>query len=214
MSGEGAGAHGVLLPNGCRVTHGEGAGVKRPFADMPVVMHELSTGGLGDTVPYRGQFGFIPFNTDCRLPRHVHITGQPTRDKDELANRVLIAERILVLNGVGLVELNGEILLAAPGTLVEICPGVPHTWTACPPGLVLPDGTASDGSFLMVYEYSDLTGFFPVQDTTLMASAAEYEPYDGDLEAIRFPELDARQVAERAPYVWDRDVRRDLRVGN
>ena len=204
-----AGAQGVLLPNGCRVTHGEGADVREPFADMPVVMHELAVGGAAQ---YRGQFGFIPFKADWRLPRHVHITGQPTGDKDELAARELVAERILVLNGVGLVELNGEIMLAAPGTLVEIRPGVPHTWTACPPSVVLPDGTVSDGSFLMVYEYSDPTGFFPIKGTAPLGSVTDYEPYSGDLEAIRFPELNPREVSERASYVWNRDIRRDLRA--
>ena len=61
-----------------------------------------------------------------------------------------VAERILVLNGVGMMELNGEMYVVAPGSLVEIAPGVPHTWTACPPGVTLPDHTASDGRFLMI----------------------------------------------------------------
>ena len=121
---------GVALPHGCRVTHGSGANVKTPFPDIPLVMHELHAGGGS----FGGQFGFIPFTDRLRLPRHVHL--------DEAEGGDLLAERILVLNGVGLTELGGAIVLVAPGSLVDIAPGVPHTWTACPPGVRLPDGTA------------------------------------------------------------------------
>ena len=205
---------GVLLPNGCRVTHGDGASVKSPFEAIPVVMHELYPGqAAGEATPFRGQFGFIPFKEGHRLPRHVHM-GSGHMGGEDGRGRHLIAERILVVGGVALVELNGEVLLAAPGTLVHIRPGVPHTWTACPPGVVLPDGTASDGRFLMVYEYSDPTGFFPVEDTAPLSSAADYQPYTGDLEAIRFPKLNAQEVAERASFVWDKAVRSDLRASS
>ena len=200
---------GLLLPNGCRVTHGAGANVKAPFADIPLVMHERYAGAeAGNAASFRGQFGFIPFTDQLRLPRHVHID-----DADAAATRTLLAERILVLNGVGLVELNGEVVLVAPGSLVDIAPGVPHTWTACPPGVGLPDGSASDGQFLMIYEYARRTGFFPTDRKTPLASAAEYERYSGDLEAIRFPALTAQAVAEKASFVWDRDLRRDLGIG-
>ena len=53
----------------------------------------------------------------------------------------MLPERILVLNGVGVTELCGEYFIIAPGTLVDIPPGVPHTWNACPAGVKLPDGT-------------------------------------------------------------------------
>ncbi len=196
---------GILLPNTCRVTHGTGANIKEPFPDIPLVMHELHAGG---DASFRGQFGFIPFTDQLRLPRHVHID-----DGTDAAERTLLAERILVLNGVALTELNGEVFLVAPGTLVDIAPGVPHTWTACPPGVRLPDGGTSDGRFLMIYEYSRRTGFFPTDRATPIASAAEYEPYTRDLDAIRFPKLTARQVVDQASFVWDRAVRRDLAMG-
>ena len=200
---------GVILPSGCRVTHGDAANVKRPFDAIPLVMHELDAGMVGGReTAFRGQFGFIPFRDDLRLPRHVHL-GTGSRSGD----RTLITERILVLNGLGLVELAGQVYLVAPGSLVEIIPGVPHTWTACPAGVVLPDGTASDGSFLMVYEYSEPTGFSPVEDTTPLASVIDYHEYHGDLEAIRFPRMRPEQVAECASYVWGSDVRADLRRG-
>ena len=120
---------GFLLPNGCRITHGIGSTVKTPFSTIPLTMHELYPGGALD-VPStsRGQFGFIPFNHELRLPRHVHVT---MADRDE--DRRLLAERILVTGGVGLVELNGDIYVIPPGALVDIPDGVPHTWSACPP---------------------------------------------------------------------------------
>ena len=186
-------AEGVSLRSGCRVTHGAGAGVKQPFATIPLVMHELSAGGSG----FCGQFGFIPFRDDFRLPRHVHLGDDET----------LVAERILVLNGVGLAELNGEILVVAPGSLVDIAPGVPHTWTACPPGVRLPNGMVSDGSFLMIYEYAAPTGFFPIVETGTLSAAADYQPFTGDLEAIRFPVMTASDVVARATLVWGLDER-------
>ena len=144
---------GVVLPHGCRITHGSGAALKSPFADMPLTMHELSAGGIAT---FAGPYGFIPFTAAIRLPRHVHL-GVPAAE----GTRALLAERILVLNGCGLVELAGALHVVAPGSLVEIGPGVPHSWTACPAGVRLPDGTSADGTFLMVYEYEAPTGFLP-----------------------------------------------------
>ncbi len=200
---------GVLLPNQCRITHGTGANIKAPFPDIPLVMHELHAGDDA-TASFRGQFGFIPFTDQLRLPRHVHIDVAMDTAATDTAGTTLLAERILVLNGVGLTELNGAIFVVAPGSLVDIAPGVPHTWTACPPGVQLPDGSTSDGRFLMIYEYSRKTGFFPTDRATPLRSAAGYEPYTGDLDAIRFPELTARQVVERASFVWDRTMGSDL----
>ena len=201
---------GVVLADAGRVTHGSGANVKKPFDDLPVIMHELHAGSaLGDGgLSFHGQFGLIAFNADFRLPRHVHMAeAAPGREPR------LIAERILVVNGVGLVELNGEILLVAPNSLIEINAGVPHTWTACAPGVVLPDGTVSDGRFLMIYDYPERTNFYPTASTKPLADAGAYEPHAGDLEAIRFPQLTAADVVACASFVWDRQVRRDLHLG-
>lgn len=79
----------------------------------------------------------------------------------DAAQKELVDERILVLNGVGLVELAGKIWAVAPGTLVDAVGGVPHTWTACPAGVQLPNGTVSEGKFTMVYEYEEPTSFYP-----------------------------------------------------
>ena len=189
---------GVDLPHGCRITHGSAAAVKTPLADMPLTMHELSGGG---GAAFSGQYGFIPFTTAIRLPRHVHL-GSP----DASGARRLLYERILVLNGCGLVELAGALHVVAPGSLVDIGPGVPHTWTACPSGVRLPDGSEADGTFLMVYEYEAPTGFFPTAATAPLADAADYEAFDGDFASVRIPALSAADTVARATLVWNGDV--------
>jgi hypothetical protein len=196
---------GILLPNGCKAVHGTSADIKEPFTFTTLAMHELDAEG-GHT--YHGQFGFIPFRDDSRLPRHIHIGERDGQDTQ------LVAERILVLNGVALTELAGEIYIAAPGTMVQIEPGIPHTWTACPPGVVLPDGIISEGQFLMVYEYSGRTGFYPTRSTKPISSTAEYERYDGDLEAIRFPRLTANEVIATGTLIWNNQTTKDLRHTN
>ena len=189
--------HGVELPNGCRVVHGTGASIRAPFDDVPLAMHELHGGTAeADGLSFRGQFGFIRFSEAVRLPRHVHIS----------AARRLLPERIMVFNGAGLVELNGELTVVAPGSLIDIAPGIPHTWTACPAGLPLPDGTRTDGTFLMVYVYSEPTSFSPTASTATLRDATDYEPHEGGFEALRIPRLPAAALAGRATMVWDRDV--------
>ncbi len=196
---------GIVLPNGCKAVHGTSAHIKEPFTFTPLSMHELDA---GDGHSYRGQFGFIPFRDDSRLPRHIHIEERYEQDPQ------LVAERILVLNGVALTELAGEIYVAAPGTMVEIEPGIPHTWTACPAGVVLPDGIIAEGQFLMVYEYSGQTGFYPTRSTKPISTTAEYERYNGDLEAIRFPRLNADEVIATATLIWNNQTTKDLRLAN
>lgn len=56
---------GVAFANGCRITHGNGANVKRPFKDIDLTMHELSP---SNSKGFKGQLGFIEFDTECRLP--------------------------------------------------------------------------------------------------------------------------------------------------
>jgi hypothetical protein len=196
---------GIVLPHGCKAVHGSSAHIMEPFTFTPLCMHELDA---GDERSYRGQLGFILFRDDSRLPRHIHIEERHGQDSE------LAAERILVLNGVALTELAGEIYVAAPGTMVEIEPGIPHTWTACPPGVVLPNGVISEGQFLMVYEYSKPTGFYPTRSTKPIASTAEYERYDGDLEAIRFPRLNANEVIATGTLIWNDQTTKNLRLAN
>ena len=180
------------LPAGCRIIHGDGAAVKQPFADMPLTMHELAAGGA----TFAGQLGFIPFTTAIRLPRHVHIATS--------GEKRLLAERILVLNGSGLVELAGRLHVVAPGSLVEIGAGVPHSWTACPAGVTLPDGSRAEGSFLMVYEYEAPTAFFPTAATAPLIGVADYCAHDGAFEPIRIPAINASQVIARGlAVIWN-----------
>ncbi|KAK5156406.1 hypothetical protein LTS14_005294 [Recurvomyces mirabilis] len=75
---------GVLLPNGCRITHGHGANVKKPFPDiMPGLnMHELTA---SSKTAFKGQLGYIEFDTDIRLPRHIHIDASKQKLTDELS---------------------------------------------------------------------------------------------------------------------------------
>lgn len=202
MSHEYIKPHGFLLPNGCRITHGTGAAIKTPFADIPLTMHELSPGAvLSKPSAQRGQLGFIPFNYRLRLPRHVHVT-LAERDEDKR----LLAERILVTGGVGLVELNGDIFVIPHGALVDIPEGVPHTWSACPPGVELPDGSKASGEFLMVYDYAETTTFYPMKDTKTLTSFADYIRYDDDVTAICFPELTATQVMKEAAFIWNKEL--------
>lgn len=206
-------AVGLELPNGCVIVHGQQEiNIKRPFSDMipKLEMHELSAGIAPDanqhtnpTTSFSGQLGFIPFTTTHRLPRHVHIAKSPNNPD----STILVVERILVVGGIALVQLNGQVYIIPPGSLVTIAPGVPHTWNACPAGVQLPDGTASHGTFLMVYEYEAPTGFFPTAQTETVQNVAEYQRFQGDLEQIRFPNLSAKEAVEQAALVWGAELR-------
>lgn len=190
---------GFTLPNGCRIAHGTSANIKTPFTNIPLQMHELYPGGrLATPVAQRGQFGFIHFNQELRLPRHVHVT-MAERDGD----RRLLAERILVTGGVGLVELNGDVFIIPDGALVDIPAGVPHTWTACPSGIAMPDGTMSSGTFLMIYDYAEPTDFFPVEETQTLASTDDFRRFQGNIEKICFPRLTTNDVLSGAYLIWD-----------
>lgn len=190
-------------------------------------MHELSANAFTTLDPetqrpvsFAGQIGLIDFDTSVRLPRHVHIAPPDLQDPSK---QKFVAERILVLNGTALVELNAEIYIIPPRTLVTISPGVPHTWTACPAGvsptsafpeydadmLTDQDNCVSEGRFLMVYEYEEETGFFPTKQTETMKSVAEYvRATDGELEGLRFPALSADEVLQRGWVVWGKECRR------
>ncbi|VUC27067.1 unnamed protein product [Clonostachys rosea] len=180
--------------HGCRITHGKGAVIKKPFTDMDLTMHELTA---GSSKGFSGQLGFIEFNTSCRLPRHIHM---------DLEKRRLADERILVLHGAGMVEIAGEVFVVAPGSLVDAVGGVPHTWTACPAGVQLPDGYVTDGTFTMVYEYEEPTSFFPTASTAPITDASQYKEFTGNLDEIRFPKLTAKEVISKARIVMDQEI--------
>lgn len=185
---------GVTFDNGSCISHGDAANVKKPFQDMALTMHELSP---SNATGFRGQLGFIEFNTDYRLPRHIHMSSDKTR---------LVDERIMILHGVAMVELAGDIYAVAPGSLVTTVGGVPHTFTACPAGVKLPDGSISTGTFTMVYEYEEATSFFPTMSTKVVKEAADYEPWEGSLDDIKIAKLTAEEVVERGRIVFGRQV--------
>lgn len=204
--------HGIRLSNGSVITHGSAASHKDPFTDFKVPVCELSYGTSDPRPAYRGQTGIIQFTPSTRLPRHVHISN----DRGPDGKAVLLHERIYVIGGTALVELGGELYVIPSGCLVTIAPGVPHTWTACPAGVrlsrrgggTLSSGTEavmSEGTFTMVYEYEELTGFFPTAQTNRLSSIDEYVACD-DLESIRIPELTVEEVNRRCWFVWDGDV--------
>lgn len=187
---------GYGFPNGCRITHGDGANIKKPFANegIDLTMHELSP---SNTKGFRGQLGFIEFSTSYRLPRHIHMSSDRTK---------LVDERIMILHGVAMVEIAGEYFVVAPGSLVDTKGGVPHTFTACPAGTKLPDGTVSNGTFTMVYEYEEPTSFFPTMSTEVVTDPAQYKAWEGSLEEIRFPQMTAEQVVKRAKVVLNKEL--------
>lgn len=224
--------HGFTLSNGTRIAHQAGAITKTPFTDLgfPVDMHELTANksttldpATQRSISFAGQLGLIDFDTSVRLPRHVHIA--PPDEKDTSKQR-FVAERILVVNGFAMTELNGEIYVIPPRTLVTIAPGVPHTWTACPAGVspasAFPEYDAdmlqdmdrhvSEGKFLMVYEYEEETGFFPTAQTSTLTSVEEYKrANETELEELRFPSLSAPEVLERGWIVWGQECRKIIK---
>lgn len=202
-------SHGILLSNGSRIVHGSGAKVKDAFVDIPVTLHELHSGHSDTRPAFRGQSGFIEFDTNIRLPRHVHIAPPNVGGKN--VQKTLVYERIFVVGGVALVELAGEIYVVPPQTLVTIAPGVPHTWTACPEGVNVSRNTGwsedeheiiSGGKFLMLYEYEETTGFFPTAQTKTLKRVEDYVRCD-DLESIRIPRLTAQEVESRCWFIKD-----------
>jgi hypothetical protein len=209
--------YGTTLDCGATIVHGDGANIKRPFEDMPLEMHELSPGVLGEkstTCPFSGQLGFIEFTSEIRLPRHVHI-GPNGADQQRL-----LAERILVMAGFAMVELCGELYVVPPNSMVHIPPGVPHTWTACPQGvdinaaldLVTQKPLLTEGKFLMVYEYEDPTSFCPTKQTNVLKSVDEYEVApEEELDALKIPALEPGEVNERCWFVWNKEVKRHSR---
>lgn len=125
-----------------------------------------------------------------------------------------IVEKILVLNGVALAELSGEIYVIPPNTMVLIGPGVPHTWTACPPGLNLQEvgvskgeKIVSEGKFTAVFEYEEPTAFFPTAQTNVLKEESEYVECD-DLHEIQIPAFKLEELKKDAWFVWGRGVRK------
>jgi hypothetical protein len=207
--------YGFTLPNGVQIVHGEGALGKDAFppeVGIPGRLYEFSPGHASDptTPSFCGAQGCFEFTVDVRMPRHVHLT------RAEEGKQCFVVEKIFVPYGVGLAELGGQLFVIPPRTLILIAAGVPHTWTACPPGLNVTkalglDGQdkeiISDGRFMAVYEYEEPTAFSPTAQTHTLRDSSEYVRCD-DLHSIRIPKLDVEQVLQRASFVWGRSVKK------
>ena len=143
------------------------------------------------------------------MPRHVHMSNNSSGK-----GKRYIVEKIHVLEGIALAELGGQIYVIPPKTLVLIGPGVPHSWTACPPGLdlealgVTDSGEiVSEGRFTAVYEYEEPTAFYPTRQTETLKEESDYIECT-DLQSIRFPKIEVADVVKDAWFVWDRTVRK------
>ena len=148
----------------------------------------------------------INFTTDIRLPRHVHISQQPND------THRLVSERIIVLNGTAIVEICGNMYVITPKTVVHIAAGAPHTWTACPAGVDVrgaidvsedvPLETFSTGKFLMVYEYEEVTGFYPTSRTEMLSRPEDYEKAGEETWTdIMIPRMNADEVRMRCRFI-------------
>lgn len=58
----------------------------------------------------------------------------------------------------------------------------------------------------MVYEYEEPTSFFPTMSTKVVTDPAQYKPWEGSLEEIRFPQMFAEQVVKTAKVVLNKDL--------
>ncbi|KAH6667004.1 hypothetical protein B0J14DRAFT_603790 [Halenospora varia] len=205
---------GFKLPNGTKIIHGEGVMVKAaypPEMNIPGQLQVFSRGHRSDptTPAFCGAHGIFSFDVNLRMPRHVHMSPKASG-----AGNRYIVEKILVMNGVALAELCGEIYVIPPSTMVLIGPGVPHTWTACPPGLDLQElgvsedeNIVSEGKFTAVYEYEEPTGFFPTAQTEVLQEESEYMKCD-DLHGIQIPAFTLEQLKKDAWFIWGKTVRK------
>lgn len=203
--------YGITLPHGTRIMHGEGVNTKNALPSdlgIPGKLHVFKEGHAGDlSIPrFGGAFGVFPFDTTIRMPRHVHISVGTQ-------NRRYLMEKILVMNGVALAELAGELYVIPPMTSVLIAPGVPHSWTAAPKGLNLQElgicqgNVVAESKFDAVYEYEDATGFFPTAQTHKLHDVSHYEAHDC-VQDIRIPEMQVEDVIREAWFIWGRTVRK------
>ena len=106
---------GFWLANGTRIVHGEGSITKNAFPpemEIPGQLQVFQAGHIkDDKVPtYNGMFGCLHFDVNTRMPRHVHMTDATIEGE----SKRYVVESILVLNGVAIAELGGEIYVVPP----------------------------------------------------------------------------------------------------
>lgn len=200
--------YGFKLANGTRIVHGDGVNVRNAYpveAKIPGQLHVFNPGSKTDptTPTFCGPNGLFAFDVNTRMPRHVHMSPKASGE----GNRYIV-EKIIVLNGVAIAELGGEVYVVPPNTMVLIGPGVPHTWTACPVGLDFQElgvsgdeRIVSEGKFLAVYEYEEPTAFFPTAQTNLLEDEKDYVKCS-DLHSIQIPAFSLEELKRNAWFVW------------
>ncbi|KFA79468.1 hypothetical protein S40288_11584 [Stachybotrys chartarum IBT 40288] len=208
--------YGFTLPNGVHIVHGEGALGKDAFPseiNIPGRLFEFSPGHAVDarTPAFCGAQGCYEFDIDIRMPRHVHLSRPGPGEQR------FVVEKIFIPYGVALAEFGGELYVIPPKTLILIAAGIPHTWTACPPGLNVTKALGltdeegkeviSDGKFMAVYEYEEPTGFFPTAQTNALHKTNEYIRCE-DLHSIRIPKFGVDEVLQKASIVWGKNARK------
>ncbi|PNS14598.1 leucine-tRNA ligase [Sphaceloma murrayae] len=203
--------YGFRLANGTQIVHGDGGLTRSAFppeANIPGDLTMLSPGHRADsgTPCFCGPQGLLPFTTENRMPRHVHMATDSTTN-----GKRYIVEKIVVMDGIGIAELGGELYVVPPKTCVLIGPGVPHAWVACPPGLdlqaigVANEKVVSDGKFIAVFEYEEPTAFYPTAQTETLKTEKDYVRCD-DLQSIRIPVLTLDDIRKQAKFIWGRKV--------
>lgn len=202
---------GFFLDNGTQITHGAGAPTKNAFPPELNIPGKLQTFNVGHktdarTPAFAGPTGCLAFTTETRMPRHVHMDNSSTG-----SNSKYVVEKIMVLGGVALAELAGEVYVIPPMTMVIIGTGVPHAWAACPAGLDLQklgisdEQVVSSGQFTAFFEYEKPAAFFPTAQTEKLCDPRDYVGCD-DLQSIRFPKMTLDEIVDRAWFVWGRNL--------
>lgn len=108
-----------------------------------------------------------------------------------------VVEKIIVLNGVAVVGLAGEIYVLPPKTMATIGRDVPHSWVAAPAGVdlqalgVADEPVVSDGQSLADFECEVPAIFFPTAATEVLGGGDEYVRCE-NLEGIRIAPMDVR----------------------
>jgi quercetin dioxygenase-like cupin family protein len=206
-------AYGFELENGTRIVHGQGS-IRRdafpPEMKLPGTMQVLTPGNRGDAScpSFSGPSGLFQFDTSCRMPRHVHMAP-----KDDSTAMGYVVEKVIVLNGIAIAELGGEVYVVPPKTMVTIARGVPHAWVAASPGLdlqeigVADEKVVSDGQFLAVYEYETATAFFPTKQTQTLREESDYVKCD-ELHSIIIPDMSIDYLKKKAYFIWGRTCRK------
>ncbi|KAH2644369.1 hypothetical protein KXV32_005457 [Aspergillus fumigatus] len=189
---------GFLLPNGIRIVHGAGAATRDAFPPawgIPGRLQTFSGGHVNDpsTPCFAGSQGLLPFDTETRMPRHVHMAPDPAGKGHRY-----IVEKIMVMEGVAVAELGGEFYVL-PTSYLGIDFGAL--------GFSTEEKVASKGKFVAVFEYEAPTSFFPSAQTNTLATEEEYVRCD-DLHAIRIPAMTAEEIQRQAWFVWGKEIRK------